>query len=93
MKSVFIDDRLDPGQFGDLMNQGLGILAAQGVATTAAGMGLTVGGGAELLGRDQGPKRLAMAGLSPALARTAEPAACASGRSGRSKGAWTSWWS
>ena len=67
MESVLVDDRLDPGQFGDLMDQGLGILAAQGVAAAAAGRGLTVGGRAELLGRDQGPKRLATAGLSPPL--------------------------
>ena len=69
MVSVLVDDRLDPGQFGDLMDQGLGILAAQGVATAAAGTGLTVGGRAEFLGGDQGPKRFAMAGLSPALSR------------------------
>ena len=67
MESVLVDDRLDPGQFGDLMDQGLGILAAEGVATAAAGTGLTVGGRAEFLGRDQGPKRLAMAGLPAAL--------------------------
>jgi hypothetical protein len=67
METVLVDDRLDLGQFGDLMDQGLGIVAAQGVAAAAAGGGLTVGGRAELLGRDQGPKRLAMAGLSTAL--------------------------
>ena len=30
MQPVFVDDRLDPGQFGDLMDQGVGVLAGRG---------------------------------------------------------------
>ena len=29
MEPVLVDDRLDPGQFGDLMDQGLGVVAGE----------------------------------------------------------------
>jgi hypothetical protein len=67
MQAILVDDRLDLGQFGDLMDQGAGILAVQGVAAATAGTGLTVPRGAELLTRDQGSEGLGMAGLSPAF--------------------------
>ena len=50
MPPVFVDDRLDPGQLGDLMDQGIGVLPGQHLATPPAGFGLAVGGRAELLG-------------------------------------------
>jgi hypothetical protein len=64
MQAVFGDDRLDLGPFGDLMDQGVVVLPVQRVTTAPAGVGLAVSAGAEFLGRDQGSKRLEMAGLS-----------------------------
>jgi hypothetical protein len=67
MQAVFVDDRLDPGQFGDLMDQGIGVLSRQRMATPPAGIGLRVAGRVEPLGGDQGAERLATAGLPAAL--------------------------
>jgi hypothetical protein len=67
MQSVLVDQRLDPGQVGDLMDQGGGVHAVQRLAAAPARIGLAVGGRAELLGGDQGAERLAMAGLPAAL--------------------------
>jgi hypothetical protein len=68
MQPVFVHERLDPGQVGDLMDQGRRILAVQRMAAPTTGPGPTIGGRAELLGRDQGAERLAMAGLSATFA-------------------------
>ena len=68
MEPIFVDDRLDPGQFGDLMDQGLGVVAGEGLATAATGgracSRMVV---ADLLGRDQGALGLAMSGLAAAF--------------------------
>ena len=37
MEPILIDDRLDPGQFGDLMDQRRGIFAEESVTTSSAG--------------------------------------------------------
>jgi hypothetical protein len=62
MESVFVDQRLDLGQFGDLMHQGGRVIAAQGVATAAAIGGPALGDRAHLLLRDQ-------AALHPGMSR------------------------
>jgi hypothetical protein len=67
MEPIFIDDGLDPGQFGDLMDQGLGVLASEPPATAPAGRRLAVEGLADLLRWDQGAARLAMSGLAAAV--------------------------
>ena len=64
MQAIFVDDRLDLGEFGDLVDQGVGVIADERVAAAAAGAGLTLGGGVELLGRDQSAEGLGMTGLS-----------------------------
>ena len=56
MQAIFVDDRFDLGEFGDLVDQGVGVFAEERVAAAAAGARLTVGGGAELLGRDRGAR-------------------------------------
>jgi hypothetical protein len=66
MQPVLVDDGLNLGQVGDLMDQGRRILAVQVVATTPAGMGLAIAGRPEFLGRDQRAERLGMAGLCAA---------------------------
>ena len=40
MEPILIDDRLDPGQFGDLMDHGLGVVAGEPMTTAATGVGL-----------------------------------------------------
>jgi len=35
MQAVLVDDRLDPGQFGDLMDQGVGVLSRQRLILSA----------------------------------------------------------
>jgi hypothetical protein len=68
MQAIFIDDRLDLRQIGDLMDDGYGIIAVEMVAAPTARDRLAVAGGAELLGRDQRAERLGMARLSAAVA-------------------------
>jgi len=63
---ILRDDRLDRGDLGDLMAQGLEVLTGQARTTTAAVRGLAVEGLVALLGGDQGPGVPAMAGLSAA---------------------------
>jgi hypothetical protein len=75
MESVFGDDRLDLGQFGNLMDQGSGVLPGESMATPATRTRLAVEGLADLLGRDQGAVGFAMSALPATL-----PAA---GRGGR----------
>ena len=53
MKPVFVDQRLDLGQFRDLMNQGSRVITDQGLATAAAIGGPAIGRRADLLRRDQ----------------------------------------
>jgi site-specific DNA recombinase len=67
VQPIFVHDRFDLRQFGDLMDQRVGVLAGQRMTAAPTGGGLAVLRGAELLGRDQGTERLAMAGLSAAL--------------------------
>jgi hypothetical protein len=67
MQAIFVRERLDPGQIGDLMDEGSGILTVEMMPAAPAGGRLTVAGGTELLGTDQGAERLGMAGLSPAV--------------------------
>ena len=66
MEPVFVDQRLDLGQFGDLMDQGGGVITDQGVATAAAIGGPALGDRADLLRRDQ-------AALGPAMSRLPAP--------------------
>ena len=73
MQPVLVDDRLDPGQFGDLMDQGIRVLPQQRMATPSARIGLAVGGPAEPLGRDQDPGGPAMPGLAAPLAPALGP--------------------
>jgi hypothetical protein len=67
VESVLVDDGFDPGQLGDLMDQGLGIVASESMATAATGGRLAVERLADLLGRHQAPTRLAMSTLAAAL--------------------------
>ena len=66
MEPVFVDQRLDLGQFGDLMDQGGRVITDQGVATAAAIRGPALGDRADLLRRDQ-------AALGPAMSRLPAP--------------------
>ena len=67
MEPILIDDRLDLGQFGDLMDQGFGVVAAEFMTASAASSRLTVGRLANLFGRDQGAVGLTMSGLPAAF--------------------------
>jgi hypothetical protein len=66
MEPVFVDQRLDLGQFGDLMDQGGRVIAAQGMATAAAIGGPAIGRRADLFRRDQ-------TAPSPAMSRLPAP--------------------
>ena len=68
MQAVLVHERLDLGQLGDLMDHGVGVLAVQDLTAAAAGPGLAIAGGVELLGGDQGAERLGMTGLSATFA-------------------------
>ncbi len=91
MEPVLVDDRLDLGQFGDLVDQRFGIVTSEPMATSATGGRLAVERLVDLLGRDQGAVGLAMPKLTAAFLATGWAGglqlAC---RSGRTKGAWTS---
>ena len=67
MAPILIDEGLDLGQFGDLMDQGFGVVAVECVTTAATGGRLADERVADLLGRDQAPPGLAMAGLAAAF--------------------------
>jgi len=75
MEAILVDDRLDPGEFGDLMDQGFGVVAGEPMTTTTTSGRLAVDRLVDLLGRDQRTVGLAMSGLAAAFL----PA----GRSGR----------
>ena len=64
MEPILIDDRLDLGEFGDLMDQGFGVVAGEFMTTTATRVGLAVERLADLLRRHQGTNRFAMTALS-----------------------------
>jgi hypothetical protein len=75
MEPILVDDRFDPGEFGDLMDQRLRIVAREPMTTAATDRRLAVEGVADLLRRHQGAPSLAMSGLATAFLPT--------GRSGR----------
>ncbi|XBH03585.1 recombinase family protein [Singulisphaera sp. Ch08] len=75
MKSIFIDEGLDLGQFGHLMDQRLGVVAPKPLTASATRLRLAVDGLAQLLRRHQGTVGFAMSRLPTAL--------LAAGRSGR----------
>ena len=66
MESVLVDQRLDLGQFGDLVNQGSRVITDQGVAAAAAIRGSAIGDRAYLLRWNQAPQ-------CPAMSRLATP--------------------
>jgi hypothetical protein len=67
MAPILEDDRLDPGQFGDLMDQRLGVVASEPMTTAATGRRLAIERLADLLGWYQDALGLAMPGLAAAL--------------------------
>jgi hypothetical protein len=67
MKPVLSDDRLDPGQFGDLMDHGFGIVTGEPLATAPAGGRPAVERLVDPLGWHQDAPGLAMSGLAAAL--------------------------
>ena len=67
MEPILIDDRLDLGQFGDLMDHGLGVVASRVHDRIGGKRRLTVDRLANLLGRDQGTVSLTMSGLPAAF--------------------------
>jgi hypothetical protein len=74
MKPVFVDRRLNLGQFRDLVNQGGGVITDQGLATAAAIRGPALSDRADFLRRDQ-------AALGPGMSRL--PASFPTGGWGR----------
>jgi hypothetical protein len=70
VEPILIDDGLNPGQFGDLVDQGLGIVASKPMATAATGGRLAVERLADLLRRHQAPTCLAMSTLAAAFLPT-----------------------
>jgi hypothetical protein len=66
MEPILVHDRFDPGQFGDLMDQRLGVVAGEFMTTAATVGRLAVEGVADLLRRDQGAPSLAMSRLAAA---------------------------
>ena len=67
MQPVLVDDRLDLGQVGDLMDQGRRVLAVQRRGRNAGRNRACSHGTPEFLGRDQRAERLGMSGLSAAV--------------------------
>ena len=63
MEPVLVDQGLDLGQFGDLVNQGSRVITDQGVAAAAAIRGPAIGDRAHLLRWDQAPQCPAMSRL------------------------------
>jgi hypothetical protein len=66
MEPILIDDRLDPGQFGDLMDHRLWVVASEPLTAAATDLRLAVECLADLLGRDQDAMGFAMSGLATA---------------------------
>jgi hypothetical protein len=67
MEPILVDDRYDLGEFGDLMDQGRGILALEIVTATTAVRRLALEGLVDLLGGDQRALGLTPSGLSAAF--------------------------
>jgi hypothetical protein len=70
MEAILGDEGLDLGQFGNLMDQGFGVRASQGVTTPAAGVRFTVDRLVNSFRWNNCPVRFAMPGLSPAFSLT-----------------------
>src|SRR5208337_2143575 len=68
MEPELVDDRLDLGEIGDLMDQRIRVIAEQGMGAAPAGTGPAVGGGTQPLRWHQGPLGLGVSRLSPAVA-------------------------
>ena len=87
VQSVFIDDRLDPGEVGDLVDQGLGVIAPQGDGRSTARGGSGVGGReAQLLRGHQGAFGPGMSRSRRTSARSVVRAACRSADGIRRRG-------
>ena len=67
MEPILVDDRLDFGQFGNLMDQGFWVVARESMSTTATGLRLAVERRADPLGRDQCAVGPTMSGLPAAF--------------------------
>ncbi len=67
MEPILVDDRLDPGQVGDLMDYRFEVVASESMTATATGVGLAVERLADLLGRYQDALGFSMSGLATAL--------------------------
>ena len=67
MEPILVDDRLDPGEFGHLVDQGFRVVTGELMTATSTSTGLAVDRLADLLGRDQGAVGLAMSGLAATL--------------------------
>jgi hypothetical protein len=75
MEAILVDDRLDPGEFGDLMDQGFRVVAGEPMTTTTTGGRFAVDRFVDLLRRGERTVGLAMSRLPAAF--------LAAGRSGR----------
>ena len=60
MEPILVDDRFDPGKFGHLVDQRLGVITGELMTATATTTRLAVDRLADLLGWDQGTVGLAM---------------------------------
>jgi hypothetical protein len=69
VEPILVDDGLDPGQFGDLVDKGHGVVAGESMTAAATGGRFAIERLADLLGRHQAPACLAM----PTLAATLLP--------------------
>ena len=67
MQPELVDDRLDLGEVGDLVDQRVGFIAQEGMSTTPAGTGPAVGGGTQLLRGYEWALGLGMSRLSAAV--------------------------
>jgi hypothetical protein len=67
MKPILVDDRLDLGEFGDLVDQRFGVVTGEFMTTTATIRRLALDRLTDLLGRDQRAMCLAMPVLAAAL--------------------------
>ncbi len=64
MEAVLDDLGADLGEFGDLMAEGLGVVAVEGVAAPRAGVRLDLDGAGQPLGWDQLTRMTLVAGLA-----------------------------
>jgi hypothetical protein len=70
MEAIFGHQRLNLGQFSDLMDQGIEVLTSQGMTTPAAQIRFTVDRLVNSFRLDNGPVGFAMPRLSPAVSLT-----------------------